>query len=261
MHDRVRLFEGIHNFRDYGGYAARDGRRVRSGLLYRSGQHLDATGADLEAIAELDIRTVIDLRGDSERRLYPCARPTDYAGTVIFADGETAGNDPAAPHEEAARDIRTAADAHARMADLYKVMPFRAPLVAAFRVYFSALADRDGASLLHCLAGKDRTGIAVAVLQNLLGVHPDDIMADYILTNVAGNIDRRIEAGARMVRANLGRDMDDAAVRTVMSVHPDYLTNAFAAIQDRHGSVAAYAEDLLGVTPEVCARLAGRLLD
>ena len=59
--------EGIHNFRDYGGWSVAGGGRVREGLLYRSGQHVGATEQDLAAIADLDIRTVIDLRGTSER--------------------------------------------------------------------------------------------------------------------------------------------------------------------------------------------------
>ena len=254
---RVIPLAGIHNFRDYGGYDA-DGGRVRTGVLFRSGQHVDATDADLAAVAALDIGTVVDLRGDSERRLYPCRRANGFAAEIVFTDGETTGSDPVAPHEEVARVVRTASDAHRRMAELYKSMPFRPVLAAALQHYFAALADRDGVNLVHCLAGKDRTGIAVAVLHDLLGVHPDDIMADYLLTNTAGNIERRLAAGARMIRAGVGRDMDDDAVRTVMSVHPEYLDNAFAAIHAEHGSVAAYAEARLDVLPVMRARLIAR---
>lgn len=259
MNDRVIPLEGIHNFRDYGSYSARDGARLRNGLLWRSGQHLEATKADLDRVAALDIATVIDLRGDSERSDFPCARHADFNARILFAAGETVdGNH--APHLEAAMDVRTAQDAHVAMARLYATMPFRPNLVAIYRLYFDALANRDGASLLHCLAGKDRTGIAAALLHSLMGVHHDDLMADYLLTNVAGDVERRIAAGAQVVRANFGPDMDDAAVRTLMSVHPDFLDTAFTAITERHGSVDAYARDVLGVTPGMVAQMEERLL-
>lgn len=258
MNDRVLAFEGVHNFRDYGGYAGRDGARIKDRVLFRSGQHVDATAADLEGIAGLKLATVIDLRGDSERALYPCARPEDFGATVFFAPGETAGSGHA-PHVEAAREVTTAADAHAAMVNLYESMPFRPKLIEVFRLYFDALADREGPSLLHCLAGKDRTGLAAGVLHNILGVHNDDLMADYMLTNVAGNIERRIAAGAKTVRANFGQAMEDDAVRTLMSVHPAFLETAFAAIVDRHGSVEDYARDMLGVDADKRSRIEARL--
>jgi protein tyrosine/serine phosphatase len=97
MEHRVKPFTGIHNFRDYGGYAARGGAWLKAGVLLRSGQHVGATAEDLAAIAALDIRTVIDLRGNSERRSYPCARPEGFDAEVYFHDGETAGRG-GAPH-------------------------------------------------------------------------------------------------------------------------------------------------------------------
>lgn len=259
MSERVLTFEGIHNFRDYGGYAARDGARLKSGVLYRSGQHVDATADDLNKVGALGLATIVDLRGDSERAAYPCARPDDFSATVIFAPGETAGA-AQAPHVEAAREVNTAAQAQEAMVTLYALMPFRPKLIEIFQLYFEALAERDGPSLLHCLAGKDRTGLAAGVLHHLLGVHRDDLMADYMLTNVAGNIERRIAAGASTVRANFGHAMEDDAVRTLMSVHPAYLETGFAAIEAQHGSIDAYARDVLAVSPERLSRIEARLL-
>ncbi|HAW34564.1 MAG TPA: protein-tyrosine-phosphatase, partial [Erythrobacter sp.] len=66
--------QGIHNFRDYGGWRTRGGGHVRTGLLFRSGHHVEATDDDLAAIAPLGIHTVIDLRGESERAANPCRR-------------------------------------------------------------------------------------------------------------------------------------------------------------------------------------------
>jgi protein-tyrosine phosphatase len=259
MDERVIPLTGIHNLRDYGGYVARDGTRLRTGLLWRSGQHVDATPDDLDRIACLDLHTIIDLRGDSERAQHPCARHPEFAAEVLLVKGETAGS-ANAPHVEAARGVKTADDAHQAMVQLYKVTPFRPLLVDIFRLYVRALADRDGASLLHCLAGKDRTGLAVALVHDLMGVHPDDAMADYLLTNTAGNIDRRIAAGATTVRANFGPSMDEDAVRTLMSVHPEFLETAFTAICAQYGSVRNYCLEVLGVDAKTERRIAERLL-
>lgn len=259
MIDRVLPLDGIHNFRDYGGYAARDGARLKQGVLWRSGQHVDATADDLTKVAAIGLATVIDLRGDTERADFPCARPLGFAAQVLFANGETADGGHA-PHVGVARDVVTAADAHAAMLRFYPTMPFRPNLISVYRMYFASLAERDGPSLLHCLAGKDRTGVAAAVLHHLLGVHADDIMTDYLLTNSSGNIDRRIAAGALTVRKSFGPAMQQEAVRTLMGVHPAFLDAAFAAIREQHGSVDAYARDVLGVDESQLEAIKARLL-
>ncbi len=259
MQDRVLPLEGIHNFRDYGGYAARGGR-LRSGMLWRSGQHGDATAADLDVVHGLGLGTIIDLRGDSERAATPCLRHQDFAGEVLFHPGETASEAGRAVHEEVARGVRTAEDARQAMLRLYDDLAFRAVLVGSFRLYLKSLATRDTPSLLHCFAGKDRTGVAAAIVHSLLGVHHDDIVADYLLTNTAGNAEARIAAGARHVRSGFGRTMDDAAVRVLMGVEAEFLERALTAMVNRHGSVEGYARDVLGLTPDMQAGLEQRLV-
>lgn len=258
MTDRTLTLEGVHNFRDYGGYQAAGGR-IRTGLLWRSGQHGGATEADLERIARLDIRTVIDLRGDAERQEMPCRRVEGFGGEVLFAPGETTGSE-LAPHEEAGSGIVDAAGARAAMRRLYANMPFRPVLVGSLRLYFEALATRNGASLLHCLAGKDRTGLAVALLHALLGVHHDDLVADYLLTLTAGDPQRRVAAAAPGIRARYGAQMDDETVLALMGVEPDYLDTAFAAIAERYGTVERYADEVLGVDATRRQALAMRLI-
>ncbi|WP_375250081.1 tyrosine-protein phosphatase [Sphingomonas sp.] len=256
--ERVRSLQGIHNFRDYGGYRAVDGV-LRTATLFRSGQHAGATPADLGAVQALHLRTVVDLRGDAERRAAPCVRHPEFGAEVLFAAGETAG-DSLAPHEEAGQGIRSADEAQAAMTQLYTTMPFRPVLVDSLRLYFAALATQDGSSLVHCLAGKDRTGWAVALLHHLLGVHADDIMADYLLTNTAGDQAARIGSAAASIRERYGAQMDDDAIVTLMSVHPDYLMTAFDAIQARYGSVTGYAEAVLAVDAAALERLRARLI-
>jgi protein-tyrosine phosphatase len=244
---RILPLGGVHNFRDYGGYAVDSGGRLRRGILWRSAHHEQASDDDLAAIDALRIDTVIDLRGDDERAAHPCRRSADFAARVMFAPGITAG---LAPHLAAAGTGITAAVARERMIVTYETMPYRPVLTQSLRLYLSALAEYDSPSLVHCVAGKDRTGFAVALVHRLLGVHEDDVMADYLLTNVAGRIDERVAQGGVVIRARYGGEIADDAIRTLMMVSPAYLDAAFAAIREGHGTLAQYAEDVLGMTPE-----------
>lgn len=240
---RVLPLSGVHNFRDYGGYSVSGGGHVKTGVLFRSGEHGKATDIDLAAIDALDLRHVIDLRGNSERRANPCRRSDSFSAKVHFFDGETAG---LAPHVEAAKDAIDTAAAHAAMERLYSQLPTRDNLIWIFQRYFAALASGEGASVVHCLAGKDRTGMAVDMLHHILGVHPDDAMEDYLLTNTAGDLDARVAAGAKAVRAKYG-NIDDATIRVLMGVDARYLHASRKAVETSHSSVDAFLKDVLGV--------------
>lgn len=240
---RILPLEGIHNFRDYGGYDGQDGRRVRTNLLWRSAQHGEASEGDLAAVDRLGLATVIDLRGTSERTANPCRRPAGFAAEVLHSPGETAG---LALHLEAAEGALSQAQARAAMMRLYEGIAFRENLLPMLRTYFDVLLRAARPSLVHCVAGKDRTGFAVALAQYALGVSRDAIVADYLLTNVAGNIDRRIEQGAAAIRGKYG-PIDDATIRTLMGVEEDYIITALDAAEQAHGSLDAYLEAVLGV--------------
>lgn len=252
--NRVLPLTGVHNFRDYGDYAVAGGGRVKSGLLWRSAQHGEATDADLDAIQGLGINTVIDLRGNAERKASPCRRHDDFSAEVLWHDGETAGL-----HLEAAEGALTTQHARDAMLKLYEGIAWRENLLPMIRRYFDAVEQRHGASLVHCVAGKDRTGFACALLQHVLGVHQDDIVADYVLTNVAGNIDKRIAQGGSQIRQKWG-GIDDETIRTLMGVDEEYIAATIKAIVARHGSIDAYLDEVIGLADANRAALRERYL-
>lgn len=258
--DRILHLDGIRNFRDYGGYATADGATVRRRVLWRSGHHHEATPQDLDKVAALGLTAVIDLRGDSERALYPCARHPEFGAAVLYEPGETASLAGAAAHESAGAGVRTGAEARAAMILLNQGMPWRPVLVESMKLYFAELAAGRGPSLLHCVAGKDRTGLAASLTHHILGVHPDDAMADYLLTNVANDVSQRLALRATTVRARYGPEMDDEAVVALMSVAPEYIAAGHAAIRERHGTFDRYLEEILGVGPERRAAIRANLL-
>jgi len=257
--DRVLPLEGVHNFRDYGGYRVLGGGRLKRGLLWRSGQHHAASDADLQAISKLALAAVFDLRSGRERMNHPCRRPAGFAARIHHA------SDPqqrSAPHVAAAQATRQRTPEGTRDAlrRNYQTIAFRPELQAMTAGLIAAAADGDGATLVNCMAGKDRTGIAVAMLQLAVGVHRDDVAEDYLLTNTAGDVEARISAGMETIRA-LNPLMDEPSLRVLMGVEAEYLETAFAAVEERHGTLDTFLEDALGVDAQMRERLAANLVE
>jgi protein-tyrosine phosphatase len=254
---RVLSLDGVHNFRDFGGYTVAGGGRLKRGLLWRSGQHHGASDADLERIAALGLADVFDLRSSTERSNQPCRRPAEFPATVHV------GGDPlaiAAPHLAAASDKpRDAAVVREGMRRNYAKIAFRPELIEMMRRQLAVLAEGRGPSLVNCMAGKDRTGIAVAMIQLALGVHRDDVLEDYLLTNTAGDPAARIAAGAETIKA-VARQMDPEVLQVIMGVEAEYLENAFTAIGEQSGSVDGYLREVLGVDDVIRERLLEQLV-
>jgi protein tyrosine/serine phosphatase len=142
----------------------------------------------------------------------------------------------------------------------YRRAPFEARHIDLFSRYFHTLADATGPIVVHCAAGKDRTGLICALTHHLAGVHPDDIMADYLLTNDESRLARKMGFLGPWLRDTVGKTVDEAALRVAVSVHPEYLETAFSVIRDAHGSLDGYLSDALGVDAALRERLQAQLL-
>jgi protein tyrosine/serine phosphatase len=253
---RVINTTGIHNFRDYGGYRVSAGGRVAWKRLYRAGEDAEATAHDLEVLGALGLAGIIDLRGTSERGKSPSRFPANGTIPVICSDGETTP----APHADAAATAFDVAAARRTMLERYAGLPFRQRLGNVYRRYFALLAETWGPTLVHCTAGKDRTGFLVALLHHALGVHRDDIFEDYLLTNTVGDVPARVAALRRDLERRFGAPMSDEAVNVVVSVDPQFLQTAFDSVTERYGTVDVYLAEVLGVTPQVRDALVERLV-
>ncbi len=249
--DRHIRLDGCVNFRDAGGYrvaasalamAAEPGSpqpRLRWRRLFRSDALNDLSGADVALLTGgLHVTTVVDLRTGYERQR-DARRPLDQAGVeVIHAPLITEQN--AGPVEEPGL---TLAERYIWMLELAGE-----PLVQAI----TAVARAPGAVIVHCAAGKDRTGLVIASILGALDVSDEDIAADYALT--AGNLEgieqrlmRRTESYQNVPGAILAAPAD--AMRAVL-----------AALRDRYGSVRGFLH-WAGVRPAVLGELAAHLVE
>lgn len=238
--ERLVSFEGVGNFRDFGGYRTAHGR-LRSGVLFRSAHLSQASDADLVGLADYGIRTVVDLRRAVEREAEPCRRWDGFAAHVIENDLEEAF-----VHPNPGFPMHLDVTAHrARSRAFYGRAPYEERHVDLFRRYFQALATVDGPVLIHCASGKDRTGLLVALTHRLAGVSDDDLMADFLATNAI--LGPRLAGLRALAEATAGRPVDDEELLARVTVSPDYLEASFAAMAERSGSVDGYLEHALGL--------------
>ncbi len=254
---RVLELEGIPNFRDFGGYATACGRGLPAGRLYRSGHHNRATDADLQALAGLGLAVIVDLRRSAERAREPSRRWPRFEAEVI--DNDLADLDK--PWEEVLRGADPTPDFFRAISlEWYRRTPFEPRLIDLYSRYFTALADADGAVLVHCAAGKDRTGILVALTHHIAGVHRDDLVEDYLLTNNVPSQSTHAPYVAQIIATHTGRTPSDEAVRTAMGVRAEDLDEAINTIEARYGSLDGYLEKALGVDGRKRAAIEARRL-
>ncbi len=254
---RLHRFDAVENFRDYGDYAAGAGRRLRAGVLFRAGHQARATEADVARLEALNLETVVDLRRVSERRTQPSKRPDAFSGRVIEWDR---GDDGEAPHITFLKTAPlTEEGGRAFMMDTYRRLPFEDAHLDLFRRYFQALGEGSGAVLIHCAAGKDRTGLLAALTHHLLGVSHDEMMEDYLLTNRAVDLEGRAASVARQLQDWTGQPASRAAVVAFLGVSPEFLDAAMDAMVEAHGSIDAYLEQALGVDAALRDRIGERL--
>jgi protein-tyrosine phosphatase len=230
--------------------------------LYRSGQLADASDADVEALASLGIKFVVDLRreGDAGREGHdrvpagttvvsvPIGDFDTHLGVdlrAIFASRDTAKLREAFPPGRAREAMMHASRTNA-LDQLHRTR---------YGEMFRAVLAAEGEPVLvHCSGGKDRTGWAIAVLLLAIGVTMDDVVADYLLSNEV--VARRL-AALEPLRAE-GFDPDEVAPLVV--VHGEYLDAAVAAAEATYGSFSGYLEAGLGIAPSEIERLRDQLL-
>ncbi|MCR9268727.1 MAG: tyrosine-protein phosphatase [Hyphomonadaceae bacterium] len=260
MQDRVKSFDNIRNFRDFGAYDGAGGRKVRSGILFRSAQFGEASRADLDALETYRIKVQADLRRPDERERHGHRWPVQ--GVQVLSSDK--GSATQAPHVRFLSEVAVdAPKAHGWMVEYYRDAPFKVQHVETFSAWFKALGqlEEGAAAVVNCAAGKDRTGILCALTHHVLGVEREAIFADYELTNSAANVAERLPEMARMFNQHIGKDYDDDVYHPFVGVDASFLEAAMDSIVAQSGSLDTYLSDTLGVGATERDQLRAALLD
>ena len=246
---RVPL-EGAINFRDLGGYATTDGHHVKWHMIYRSADISKLTPADLDTLRARHIVYDVDLRGVQESAKAPdklnpgtdyilCPAGSDSLNAAMFRHlaGMTTGGD-------------------SLMLVWYRNTAYLTPRYKPFFAKLIGIPSGD-ALVFHCTAGKDRTGIAAALVLYALGVPYETIRQDYEATNYyrAGDNDKV------MGSMTAGMHIGEPVVRAMMSANGQYLDATFDAIRTQYGSVDRYLAGQLGLDQQAIVKLREKYLE
>jgi protein-tyrosine phosphatase len=234
---------GASNFRDLGGYPTRDGRVVRWRQIFRSNHLGHLTDDDVAVMRDLGVRSAFDFRGTEERAAALCGLPDitvhslPVEPTVVAALRAIAASGTPLSTDHAVEVMH----------DSYR--SYVQQNTRRFRTLFSHLLEDRAPLVIHCTAGKDRTGFACALILHTLGVDDAIISQDYLLTN---RFYRRDPASAT--------DLPDDVKQVLGSVRESFLAAAFEAIDADYGDLETYLRDGLGVGAAERASLEARYL-
>lgn len=257
--DRIIALKGGQNFREIGGYPTLDGRRLKRGMLWRSAKLDELTSEDVEVISALRIKTIADLRRRPERELSPTHKAI-ATGTHVLAWDACFARD-----ELQIGDLfrlgATAADYFEALLCLYRLLPEEHSL--HLRELYQTVAAGDMPILIHCAAGKDRTGVAVGILLDLLGVERPYILADYAKTEQLldwTRLKKSAAMGAGVSRNWLDR-LDPLALQLLMRSDERYLAAVFEDIEQRYGSTRKFLVERLQLSADVIEQMREHLLE
>jgi protein-tyrosine phosphatase len=250
------VLEGAPNFRDIGGYATTDGRVVRSGRVFRSGHLARLTDKDLASLTALGVRTVVDFRSKFGVEAFGTDRLPDGARYVWLPIG-AGGADPA---------MRAAWEA-GRFSALPDLAEANRTMIrenaAEFGQMMMLFADAANLPLVfHCIGGKDRTGIAAALLLSMLGVPWSSVRNDYLASN--SYFEASMESRLARLGERAGGKPDPAdleAARRFFIVEGSYIDAAYDEILDVAGSFEAFVTEWMKVPDVAVNRIREQLLE
>ncbi len=236
-------FEYTFNIRHLGGYRTRDGRETRAEVIRAASLHR-LTDAGVEEFVSHGITTVVDLRSERER---VDTQAPDMAGHGVRHVFAPVFSDDASP--------AGLSEGFTGFGPIYR--EFLETGQPAYRALFGSIAASEGRVVFHCAAGKDRTGVAAALLLELAGVEDEDIVADYsqsaeLLKNAFADLRAR-EAQTRPA------NVDEATMQKLLGSEPEYIEDTLSYIRGRWGSARGYMH-AIGLTPAETSALRAKLV-
>lgn len=252
--------KGIVNARDLGGYTMLDGRIVQSGRLLRAAHLADATDEDIRNLERLPVTAVIDFRKEQEKvgkvdREVPGARytslPVDPSGNAMATATEEEKKKFSGQKKFDVKKVIVFAafnkKAQAVAREMYPTLLFDPDCQQQFARFFRlVLETENGAVLFHCTQGKDRTGIASALLLAALGADRETIVADFDATNRV--YEKDVRKYSRRVKFWGGKEEEVGVVKAFLGCNTENFIKALDRIDQEFGSLQAYLKGPIGLT-------------
>jgi protein tyrosine/serine phosphatase len=245
---RDLVWDGCLNVRDLGGLPTADGGETRFGSIVRADSVRQLSDEGWRALVDHGVRTVVDLRGHHEREDDPPAELPVEVVHVPFMEANEQEWDEIAEELEA---VNTTDDDALATRDAYLIFleHFPANVAKAFRAVARA---PEGAVVVHCVGGKDRTGLLTAFLLHLAGVPDDEVAADYALS------EERLHTRHQAWFDSAETDEERERLRRISACPADAMSGVFEELQRRYGGVEGYLR-AAGVSDEDLALARGRL--
>lgn len=239
------------NFRDLGGIKGAGGKRVKQGRLLRAGEISGLSEEEKERLqTQHSLALIIDLRGDSEVE----KTPDELWGDIQYRRIDICKDINANPAAKINLEQVRPGHVDEYMSQLYRNMITDETARTGFREFLDILLTQgEGASVFHCYAGKDRTGVSAAIILTLLGASREDIFEDYLLTNAL-----RAAANQALRREYLEQGLSEDSVESIMTamgVKAEYLHAAYETAEKHYGSFEGFIREGLGVDEEQTAQL------
>jgi protein-tyrosine phosphatase len=231
LHERELAWEGLLNVRDLGGHRTEDGGETRYGRVVRADSIRRLTDAGWEALLRYGVRTVVDLRGDHEMDDDAPAHVDVEVVHVPFMEANER------EFEEIQKEVEAASEAAADVAtstrDVYLIFleHFRQNVAAGIRAVANAPA---GGVVVHCVGGKDRTGLLTAFLLHLAGVDVEQIAADYALS------EERLRPRHAEWFAKAETEAELERLKRIAQTPAESIVGVFEELERRYGSVEDY---------------------
>lgn len=252
--------KGIVNARDLGGYTMLDGRIVESRRLLRAAHLADATDEDIRNLERLPVTVVIDFRKEQEKvgkvdREVPGARytslPVDPSGNAMATATEEEKKKFSGQKKFDVKKVIVFAafnkKAQAVAREMYPTLLFDPDCQQQFARFFRLVLETDhGAVLFHCTQGKDRTGIASALLLAALGADRETIVADFDATNRV--YEKDVRKYSRRVKFLGGKEEEVGVVKAFLGCNTENFIKALDRIDQEFGSLQAYLKGPIGLT-------------
>lgn len=259
---RINL-EKLQNTRDLGGFVTKDGRRIKYKKLIRSGTLIKATDKDKATLTnEYELRTVVDFRTDVERLEKPDPElenvkfvfdPILETGTFGVTRERVTLKDMPKAFEGVTEEPMT------YMKRMYSEIVLDEHAQKGYATFFNVLLQqKNGSVLWHCSAGKDRVGVATALLLTVLGVDRDTIINDYLLT---GEYCKKTTNFLKLLIALFVRNEAGTYLKYLMDVKPEYIKSAFETIEKHYGSVENYLAETMDLSEEKQEELRKKYLE